>query len=122
MKAEIYDQGDYSVGINPNVMKIELNWDLDSKEDRDEIRETFKKFAVEYLDFCYGRVDVVFDDECGDCLSLLKDNKCINKSCINNLYRDEEEESLLTAVHNKNDKAVDRIEKAAENGKTIRIT
>lgn len=39
----------------------------------------------------------------------------------NEFYDDEEEESLLEAIHNKNDKAVDRLEKAAKEGKTIRI-
>lgn len=39
----------------------------------------------------------------------------------NKFYDDEEEESLFMAVKNKNDEAVDRLEKATKKGKTIRI-
>ena len=36
-------------------------------------------------------------------------------------YIDEEEESLLTAIKNKNEDAVKRIEKQSKNGKIIRV-
>jgi len=51
--------------------------------------------------------------------------KCVNcgklHPCDCEMYKDEEEESLMSAVHNKNEKAADRLEKAAKEGKVIRI-
>ncbi len=84
MKIHISDQGDRDVGINPNEMTIDLNWYIETKQDRKGLRKTFEDFARDVLDFCNGRIDVVFDDECPDCLTIMKDDKCVSKGCISN--------------------------------------
>jgi len=53
------------------------------------------------------------------------DGKCVNCNkmhpCDCEMYKDKEEESLMSAVSNKNDDAVDRLENASKKGKIIRI-
>ena len=88
MKIHISDQGDSSVGISPNEMTVELNWYIKTKQDRKGLRKTFLEFARDTLDFD-DRIDVVFDDECSDCLTIMKDGKCDSKGCISNMDDDE---------------------------------
>ena len=88
MKIHISDQGDRSVGISPNEMTVDLNWVMQYEQDREELRKTFLEFARDVLDFCNGRIDVVFGDECPDCLSIMEYEKCVCKDCISNLYKE----------------------------------
>ena len=83
MKIHIFDEGDRSVGIGSSEMDIELNWNIpNTKQEREELRKIFIEFAKNSLDFCNDRVSGYFSDECPDCFSILKDNKCTNKNCI----------------------------------------
>lgn len=99
MKIYISDQGDRGVGISSNEMTVDLNWDIDSDiknsdynvQDRDVLRKSFLEFAKDVLDFCNGRVDVVFGDECPDCLKVLVDDKCHNENCISYIKNEIEE-------------------------------
>ena len=113
MEIYVEDRGDRSVGINPNRMKIELNWDYPKdKKEREELREIFRKFALEYLDFCpdwpYRKeTGAMFGDECFDCGSIFEEQTsgkppegvtrkvCPNKNCISNYNYDEEKRQEL---------------------------
>jgi hypothetical protein len=104
MKVYVSDRGDRSVGINPNTFEAELNWDYPDKEDREQLREAFVKFARENLDFGYSGkfhgTQCIFGDECGECSTILNaDGSCPNKSCFNNPeFQKELEESADLVV------------------------
>lgn len=76
MKIYINDQGDSEAGIDRNDMIVNINSETESGSERETLRETFRLFAIDVLDFCYGSVDVYFDDECSICCSPLINGKC----------------------------------------------
>lgn len=62
---QISDAGDSSVGINPMVIDITANTNLDgwmTKEQKEEFRQALKKLVEEYLDPC-GKVYITMDDK-----------------------------------------------------------
>ena len=89
MKVYISDRGDRSVGINPTEICIDINWVLpkESKQ-REEMREEFYQAGLALgCEQSWGKkesINVTFEDECPDCLTILVDGKCKNKNCINN--------------------------------------
>lgn len=80
MKLYIFTKGDRSVGIQPTEFTISSN--LSIEDDREEIRQHFITAISEIADEPITLA--VFDDECPDCTTILKDNKCHNEKCINN--------------------------------------
>jgi|WetSurMetagenome_2_1015567.scaffolds.fasta_scaffold1245898_1 hypothetical protein len=97
MKVFVQDDGDMSVGIPPSEMTIEVNFDYpDTKEEREELREACRKFALEHFEFCPDwphrkYTEAWFGDECPDCKSQLdKNGKCTFKGCITYGYEHDE--------------------------------
>lgn len=66
-------------------MTIEVNHETnnyDNKE-REELRKTFKKFAINTFDFM-DNTRVLFDDECPDCFhKMTRLGRCTNEHCPN---------------------------------------
>jgi len=81
MKIFITTQGDSSVGIYPATATVNLPFDVTDDTEREDIRKRLTETFAEIMD---DKVKVEFEDECADCGSLLKDNKCYNGNCISN--------------------------------------
>jgi len=114
MKAFINSVGDHSVGIGDAESIVESNFDFTDKEDRERVRKELKDFFHEFHDL--GRTEVVFEDECSDCLHLLVDGKCFNSNCISN-----DQPSLYEAIQEGDEETVKDIEERAKNGEVVRI-
>ena len=78
--ANVYVQGDESVGMFPISLKVTiegLNMKRDIEdptvEGRCAFREDLEKLFHDWLN--YGRVEVSFSDECGDCYAILKEKE-----------------------------------------------
>jgi len=87
MKIYFEGTGDESVGINSVGGSFEINMDSANfdEQERDDLREEIGQFIKDFFDDDCRRV--FFDDECPDCISKLEEGKCVNKYCINNLYK-----------------------------------
>jgi len=90
MKVFVYGTGDPSVGISPVEATLEVNIDIEDYDDDERIQ--LRKHLAEFIgDFFDDRIrNVIFEDECPDCLSKLVNEKCIEKYCINNREIDDE--------------------------------
>jgi len=92
MKIYIIDSGERSVGIFPATITIDTPFcaeDFDTLI-REDIRETLVDTFIELFQLV-GNVNIYFEDEYPDCLKPLKNKKCLNKNCINNIERDIDE-------------------------------
>jgi hypothetical protein len=129
MKAYVSDNGDWSVGIPPNQMTLEVNhgYEMD-KEFREQLREEIRQFAMKYFDFCPDwpnrkETRVLFGDECGECGSLIPDElNCPNRNCrsspYNDLYYDLQDQSDIAIIYNEIEKTW-RVTKRGADGRDI---
>lgn len=82
MKIFISDDGDRESNIPITTAIIDVNLvNADyNKNDRDYIREKLGETFKGLFDL-HGKMFVIFDDECPNCLTVLQKGKCQNVNC-----------------------------------------
>lgn len=98
--ATLYLEGDDSVGIPNGEAEITTNISLPESE-REGMRKKF--FEIGEILFLDRPTQVVFSDECPDCLAKgFKNGVCLNKNCVVNWHNEEELEFKKQEVREKN--------------------
>jgi len=97
VKLELWDNGDYSVGIGSSELQIDFNIEL--KEFDEKERKIIREKATELFEAIFmdkiGKLHIRFNDECVECGNKLKGGICPNKNCLNNPPIEETEQLTI---------------------------
>ena len=76
-----YDDGDESVGIWNSTISVETNFDIEKRDNRQEIKDKIAKFLMEVFDIDECRFNSCFDDECPSCGKILNNEGDCPDNC-----------------------------------------